>query len=167
VHNSNPGPIYTVALTTSSLSTANGWDVLQITADSSARLAIVGFDLVIASTQFSSGSQLAIQLLRGSTAASTGAAITPRHTKGHTGAPTASFTAAGPSSGMTSTASAVLIWAGAFDFNGRVTYRSASREEQLGLTLGQRLNFRVGTPQIAAVVTGSILVAEVGKGLPS
>ena len=167
MHNSNAGPIYTVALTTSSLSTANGWDILQLTADSSARLAIVGFDLVIASTQFAAGAQLALQILRGSTAGSTGAAITPRHTKGHSGTPSASFTAAGPSSGLTSTASAVVIWAGAFDFSGRVTYRSESREEQLGLTLSQRLNFRVGTPQISAVVTGSVLVAETGKGLPS
>lgn len=165
--NDNGGPFYLVPLTTAALSTANGWDLLQLTADPSARLEVVGFDLVIASTQFASGSQLSLQLLRGSSAASTGAAVTGRNVRGWSGAPTANFTAAGPSSGLTSTASAALIWAGAFDFDGRLTYRSASRDERITLTLGQRLNFRTNTPQIAVAVTGSILVSESGKGLPS
>lgn len=165
--NDNAGPFYVVPLTTATLSTANGWDLLQVTADSSARLEVVGFDLVIASTQFTSGPQLSLQLLRGSTAASTGTAITPRNVKGWPNPPSAAFTAAGPSSGLTSTASAALIWAGAFDFDGRLTYRSDNRDERIVLTLGQRLNFRTNTPQIPAVITGSILVSEVGKGLPS
>jgi hypothetical protein len=161
------GPVFGVPLSTSSLSTANAWDVLQLTADSSGRLEIVSFDLAIASTQFTTGSQLTLQLLRGSTAASAGSAITPRNVRGWSGAPSANFTAAGPSSGLTSTASAVLIWTGAFDFNGRLSYRPDCRDERIVLTLGQRLNFRTNTPQVAAVVTGSVLCAEIGKGLPS
>jgi hypothetical protein len=166
MHN-NPGSFFLLPLSSASLSTANAWDALQITADSSARIELVSFDLAIASTQFATGSQLTLSLLRGSSAASTGAAITPRPTKGWSGAPAAAFTAAGPSSGLTSTASAVLVWSGAFDFDGRLTYRSASREERIVLTLGQRLNLRTNTPQIPVVLTGCLLWAETGKGLPS
>lgn len=167
MHNANAGPFYTVPITTAALTTANGWDVLQLTADSSARFEIVGFDLQLASTQFASGSQLAVQLLRGSTSASTGASISVRNVKGHTSPPSAALTAAGPSSGLTSTASAALIWTQAFDFDGRVSYRSEHRDERFTVTLGQRLNFRVGTPQIAVAITGSVLLSETGKGLPS
>lgn len=166
MHN-NAGPFYSIPITTAALTTANGWDVLQVTADSSARFEVVGFDLALASTQFASGSQLTLQLLRGSTAASTGASITAKNVKGHTSPPSAAFTAAGPSSGLTSTASAALIWTQAFDFNGRVAYRSGHRDERITVTLGQRLNFRVGTPQIAVTITGSVLLSETGKGLPS
>jgi hypothetical protein len=167
MHNSNAGPLYTVALTTTTLSTGAGWDVLTVTANSSARLEVVAIDLVLASTQFTSGSALALQVLRGSTGASTGAAITPQNVKGHTGAPSASFTAAGPSSGLISTASAALIYADAFDFCGRLVYRAKDREARINLTLGQRLNLRVGTPQVAVTITGTVLLSEIGKGLPS
>lgn len=167
MHNANPGPHFWVPLTTSALTTANGWDLLTVTADSSARLEIIGFHLAIASTQFTNGSALALQIMRGSTGSSTGASITPRPVKGHSGTPSAAFTAAGPSSGLISTASAAVIYTDAFDFCGRVTYRSEYREERISLALGARLNFRVGTPQIAVTVTGGLLIAEVGKGLPS
>jgi hypothetical protein len=163
----NAGPTYTVALTSATLSTANAWDVLQVTADSSARLELLGFDLVIASTQLTTGSGLTLQLLHGSTAGSTGAAITPRNTKRWTGHATPAFAAAGPSSGLTSTASAVLLWTGAFDFNGRCTYRSDNRDERIVLGLGSRLNFRASNPQIPAVVTGTIWLSETGKALPT
>jgi|KBSSwiStaDraftv2_1062776.scaffolds.fasta_scaffold03470_4 hypothetical protein len=161
------GPMYSVPLTTTALTTANGWDVLQITANSSARFEIVAIDLSLASTQFASGSAIALQLLRGSTAASTGAALTAPNVKPWVGAPSANFTAAGPSSGLTSTASATLIWSGAFDSMGRLTYRPADRDERIAVTLAQRLNFRVGTPQIPVTITGSVLLSETGKGLPS
>jgi hypothetical protein len=163
----NAGPTYTVPLTTTSLTTANGWDILTVTADSSARLEVVEVNLAFASTQFASGSGLALQFLRGSTAASTGASITPRNIKGHPSPPSAAFTAAGPSSGLVSTASAVLLYSDAFDFRGRLSYRPKDREERISLTLGQRLNLRVGTPQIAVTITGSVLLSETGKGLPS
>jgi hypothetical protein len=167
MHSANAGPFYLVPLTTAALSTAGGWDVLQITADSSARFEVAAINLVLASTQFTSGSALALQVLRGSTAASTGAAITGRPVKGHSGALTPSLTIAGPSSGLTSTASAALIYADAFDFRGRLTYRPKDRDERITVTLGQRLNFRVGTPQIGVTITGSVLLSETGKGLPS
>lgn len=167
MHNSIAGPVYAVPLSTTSLTTAGGWDLLTVTADSSARLEVVEVNLVVVSTQFTAGSALALQFLRGSTAASTGAAITPRNVKGWSGAPSAAFTVAGPSSGLLSTASAVLLYSDAFDFRGRLTYRPTCREERISLTLGQRLNLRVGTPQIAATITGSVLLSETGKGLPS
>lgn len=166
MHN-NAGPIYSVPLTTTALSSANGWDVLSVTANSSARLELVRLCLVVASTQFTSGSALAVQFLRGSTAASTGAAITARNVKGHTGALSASFTAAGPSSNLASTTSAVLVHTGAFDFNGRFEYCPHGREERISLTLDQRLNIRVGTPQIGVTIAGNALFSETGKGLPS
>lgn len=163
----NAGPMYAVVLTSAALSTANSWDALQISADSSARLEIVGFDLQVASTQFASGSQLTLRLLRGSTAASTGASISPVNVKGHPSPPSAAFTVTGPSSGLTSTASAAVVWGSAFDANGKLTYRSESREERISLTLGQRLNFRTNTPQIPVTITGSVLLSETGRGLPS
>jgi hypothetical protein len=66
-----------------------------------------------------------------------------------------------------STASSVLLWSDAFDAYGRLLYRPRDREERISLTLGQRLNLRVGMPQIPAAVTGSMLISEVGKGLAS
>jgi hypothetical protein len=168
MHNSNAGPLYSIALATATLSTANAWDVLSITADSSAsRVELVELRLCLVSTQYTSAPALGLQLLRGSTSSSTGASITPRNIKGHPNPPSAAFTAAGPSSGLMSTASAVLVWAAGFDGHGRLVYRPRDREERPTLALGQRLNLRVGTPQIPAVVTGSLLLCESGKGLPS
>jgi len=161
------GPIFLAPLSTSVLSTSNGWDVLQITASSSSRFELLGIDLSLASTQFASGSAIALQLLRGSTAASTGAAITPRNVKGWPNTPTPNLTVAGPSSGLTSTASAVLLWSGAFDSMGRLSYRPRDREERVVITVSQALNFRVGAPQIPVTITGSVLLSETGKGLPS
>jgi len=157
------GPIFLAPLSTSVLSTSNGWDVLQITASSSSRFELLGIDLSLASTQFASGSAIALQLLRGSTAASTGAAITPRNVKGWPNTPTPNLTVAGPSSGLTSTASAVLLWSGAFDSMGRLSYRPRDREER------ERDGHATGAaPEVEwgrAVVHVHPMVARAGRGI--
>jgi hypothetical protein len=165
MHNSG-GPIFNIPIINASLSTANAWDLAGLTADSSGRLEIIDIMLTIASTQFSSGSGLAITLLRGSTSASTGAALAPKNVKGWS-APTPAFTASGPSSGLVSTASAVAVFADAFDSRGRFRHRPAERDERLVLILSQKLHLRTTTPSVAVVVNGTIVAAEVGKGLPS
>lgn len=163
----NAGPMYSVPLTTTSLTTGGGWDVLQVTANSSARFEVVEVSLGLASSAFPVQAGLALQVLRGSTATSAGSAILARNVVGHTGASTAALTVTGPSSALTSTSSAVLLWSGAFDADGRLCYRPKSRDERITVTLGQRLNLRVGTPSVAVTITGSMLLSETGKGLPS
>jgi hypothetical protein len=162
MNHGNAGPFFTVPLSTTTLSTAGGWDLFTVTADSSSRLELAEVNLVVASTQFTSWSALTLLFMRGSTAASTGAAITPRNVKPWN-ASAAAFTVAGPSSGLISTASAVLLRCDGFDSNGRLSYRPWDRDERITLGLGQRLNLRTNTPQIPAVVTGSILLSETGK----
>jgi hypothetical protein len=164
MHNSG-GPIFNIPIINASLSTANAWDLVGLTADSSGRLEILDIMLTIASTQFSSGSGLAITLLRGSTGTSTGAALAPKNVKGWSGAPTPAFTASGPSSGLVSTASAVAVFADSFDSHGRFRFRPGDRDERLVLILSQKLHLRTTTPSIAVVVNGTIVAAEIGKGL--
>jgi hypothetical protein len=50
---------------------------------------------------------------------------------------------------------------------GRLSYRPRDREERVVITVSQALNFRVGVPQIPVTITGSVLLSETGKGLPS
>jgi len=156
-------PVFHIPIASAALSTAGAWDLCGVTAQSSGRLELLGIDLVIASTQFANGSGIALQFLRGSTGLSTGAAILPRNVKGWSGASTAFFGATGPSSTPVSTASAVSVYAGSFDFRGRFQYRPMSREERLILTLSQPLHIRTTTPQIAVSINGTIVVQDVGK----
>jgi hypothetical protein len=165
--NQSGGPIFTIPIIAASLSTAGPWDVAGITAQSSGRLEVLGIDLTLVSTQFSSAAGLALTLLRGSTGVSTGAAIAPANVKAWSGASTANFTVTGPSSTPVSTASAVAVFADAFDGHGCFRYRPNGREERITLILSQRLHLRSTTPSIAAVVYGTITVQDVGKGLPS
>lgn len=164
-HN-NSASIYNIPLSAISLTTANAWDLFTITADSSARFELVKVQLQIASTLSALTHAIGLQLMRGSTAASTGAAVTPINIKGWTGALSASLTATQQSSTVISTASAVVLHAGAFDFNGTYCYEPEECERPV-IAVSQRLNMRTTTPQNAASVHGTITVRELGKGLPT
>jgi hypothetical protein len=63
-----------------------------------------------------------------------------------------------------STASAVVLHAGAFDANGKYEYAPCDRPV---IAISQRLNLRTSTPQVPGTVTGCVTVRETGKGLPS
>jgi len=167
MHNQNGGPIFTIPIVAAALTTAGAYDIVGLTAQSSGRLEIIDVHLTFASTQFASGSALALQFLRGSTAASTGAAILPSNVKGWSGASTAHFTVTGPSTTPVSTASAVQVYANAFDANGSFRYRPDHREERITLAVSQRLHLRSTTPSIAATLHGTITVQDTGKWLGS
>jgi hypothetical protein len=171
VHNTqvNGGPVYSVVISTAALSTGSAFDIAVLSADSSARCEVAAISLVLPSTQYTSGPALSIQILKGTTSTGNGAALTPRPlSKPWSGAPTAAFIANGVSSAQASTASATLIWAGAFDSRGRFDFLPRDRDSRIVLGLGMRLTVRLGgVPQIPAVVTGSLLIAEVGKSLPT
>jgi hypothetical protein len=167
MHDNSGGPVFTIPISAAALSTVGGWDVVGITAQSSGRLEVLDISLTIVSTQFTTAAGLAITLLRGSTAASTGASILPQNVKAWSGASTALFTVTGPSSTPVSTASAVAVYADAFDGRGRFRYQPENRAERITLALSQRLHLRSTTPSIAATIYGTITVQDVGKGLPS
>jgi len=161
--NPSGGPIFNIPISAAALSTVGAWDLVGITAQSSGRLEIMGISLTIVSTQFSTASGLALTLLRGSSAASTGASISPAPIKGWSGASSANFTVTGPSSTPVSTASAVAVYADAFDGRGAFRYRPQSRDERIILTLSQRIHLRTTTPSIACVVYGTVVCQDVGK----
>jgi hypothetical protein len=167
MNNHSGGPVFTIPITAAALSTVGAWDLAGITAQSSGRLEVIDISMTIVSTQFSTAPGLALTLLRGSSAASTGASISPAPVKGWPGASTANFTASGPSSTPVSTASAVAVYADAFDGHGRFRYRPERREERLILTYSQRLHLRTTTPSIACTIYGTLVVQDVGKALPS
>lgn len=103
-------------------------------------------------------------LLRGSTASSTSAAITPTHWFGSTSpAPLAAGSSVtNPSSGVVSTASAVVIHAGSWDISKEWVYRPLEEDRQR-IGLAQRFHLRMGAPASALVVQGSLVFAEIGK----
>ena len=159
------GITYNINLSAASLTTANAWDAFTVTPDSSSRVELVSIHLQLVSSAYTAFPAIGVQLLRGSTtAASTGTLTTPVNVKGWTGAPTAAMTANSLSSSLLSTTSATLLYAGGFDANGSFCYEPSDRPI---MAVSQRHNVRLSTPQVAAVVHGTMTVREIGKGLPT
>lgn len=153
-HNGN---VYTAAFAAVSLTT-NAQCMLNVLAPSNSRVAIEEIQLSIAS---SVALALGVQVQRGSTASSTSAAITARNHSGWSGAKAAEATVNGPSSGLPSTTSAVLMHAEAIDQN-VWCYKPCP---PLVLDVSQRLQVLLTAPAAALTtsVYGSVTFAEVGK----
>lgn len=166
-NNPNGGNVYNVCLSAQTLTTqAGGWDLVTITANSSSRLEIARIDVTIQSSQTATYPGMGLQLLTGSTGVSTGAAITPAPVKRYSGAKAADFTATGPSTTVSSTASATLIYAGACAPD-QFLYEPAWDARPL-LGLSGKFTLRTTTLQTAAtVVSLTVTCQEAGKGLPS
>ena len=107
-----PGNVFTVSLAAAALTTANAWDALTISANSSSRLEIQKIEVVWHATQQTSLPALGFQLMTGSTGASTGAAITPVNVERRSNSKSADFTATAQTCTVISTASASLVVAG-------------------------------------------------------
>ena len=159
------GITYNIPLTAGSMTTANAWDILTVTPDSSARVELVSIHLQLVSTAYAVFPAIGVSLMRGSTtAASTGTLATPVNVKGWTGAPTAAMTANTLSSSLLTTTSATVVYVGAFDANGSFCYEPSDRPI---MAVSQRHNLRSTVPQVGATVYGTMTVREIGKGLPT
>jgi hypothetical protein len=140
-------------------------DVLTITASSSSRIAVLRIEATLITTQYTTFPALGLQLMSGSTGTSTGTAITPVNVLRRSNNKAADFTATGPSSTVVSTASAALIVAGGLDPLRWVYAPSDLRQPILGLS--GILFLRTTVPSVAAVLSVSATVQELGKGLPT
>jgi len=159
------GNVYNIPLAAVALSSANVWDLLTLTANSSGRIELVRVEVVLQTTQYAVFPALGLQIMTGSTGVSTAAAITPVNVKRASGNKAADFTAAGQSSSVVSTASATLVFAGALD-----PVRFCWEPEECCrplLGLSGTLVVRTTLPSVAAVVFATATVREMGKGLPS
>ena len=110
------GPIFTGAFSAAAISTGGPIDAFHITAPSNARVALREIKIGQYSEAGDAAAEmLSVLLLSGTTSPSTGTAITPRNVARHTGAPTAGTAIVGPSTALSSTASAVLMLADAMN----------------------------------------------------
>lgn len=158
------GNVYNVPISAAALSSANTWDVFTLTASSSGRFEIVRIEAVLQSTTVSA---IGFQLLTGSTGVSTGAAITPVNVKRYSGNKSADFTATNLSSTVVSTTSAALVYAAAIGgLDGRWVYAPSENERPL-IGLSGTVALRTSIPSVAAVVSATVTIREMGKGLPS
>lgn len=157
------GPVYTASFTATALTTAGNPDLWCLTAPSSSKV-------VIREIRFGQYSDfgdaeaeiLSVMLLTGSTAASGGSAITARNVKGHTGAASAGSSVVGPSTTLASTASAVVRLADVANVAAGWWYRP-DVPERIVLEPSARLAVRLGTPNDALTINGTLIFQEIGK----
>ena len=146
----------------SSTGGASYFDLWSITGTTVGRTEIHEIQIGQLSTQVTGNQQIAIQIMRGSTALGGGATIIPVNLKGWGTAPTAGSSAEGPSSVLASTISATVIYADNTNYSGGWFYSPASYEE-IVLDTGQTMNIRVSAPPVTVQLSGTLLIREVTK----
>ncbi len=122
------GPVYTVPFSAAVLTT-NEQELFHIHASTVNRV-ILREIRIGQYTEFGDAAAelLSITLLRGSTEGSGGSAITTPNVLGHSGAPTALSSCLGPSTTLSSSASADLLWADTFNVAAGWLYAPAPDE---------------------------------------
>lgn len=154
------GPIYTAAFVSTGL-TANAHDVFGIVPSSNSRVCIHEIVLGIPS---SDGTDVGVEIWRGSTGVSTGAAITPRNIHGWTAASTAKSSVTGPSSAVVSTTSAVRLYADAMsELNWK--YRPDPCDRPI-FEVSQPMHVRITAPTTGRM-NGTVTFSEIGKSAAS
>ena len=157
------GPVFTAPFTAQALTT-NPQDLYFVTNASVGRLAIrqVKIDQY---TEFgdAQAEKLSMTLMVGTTSTAVGTAITPQNVRQHTGFPTAAFTVAGPTTTLSSTTSAVVRDADAW--NVAANYLHLPHEdERIVLEAGQKAVLRMSAPNDAMTVNGTITLQALGQG---
>lgn len=145
----------------SSTGGAAAFDLWSIKASPQSRVEIDEIRIGQASSAVAGNQQLAVQVMRGSTALGGGSAVTPANLKGWPASAVALTSASAPSSNLASTASAVLLLAGALDVSGAWCYRPQPGE--LVLDKSQALHVRVSALPLTALLSGMLVLREVGK----
>ena len=146
--------------------TASAWDLMTITGSTVGRTEIAKIKFQQLSTDVNIDQQIDLAVYTGVTPVSSGsgggASITPVNLKGWPAAPTALTSATGLSSAVLSTSAATLIYADNTDWSGNWFYRPDKAEEVL-LNYGQGLVVRISSPGRNVVLSGTMLVKEVGR----
>jgi hypothetical protein len=169
-NDSREGNIYNVWLQANTLSTAGQNDIYALVTSSGSRIQLLDVRLGQASTNPTAIQSLGIQFFSGTTSTGpAGGALTPFNTKRWAGSPTAVTSATGPTTTLSSTTSATLVYADAFDAaSGSFRYKP---NEAYGLpiviTNSQRFHIRVTTPQLPVIIHGTLTFKEIGFGLPA
>lgn len=153
--------IYAVPFTSFPVSStgASYFDLWSITGTTAGRTEVHEIQIGQLSTQVTGNQQIAIQIMRGSTALGGGATIIPVNLKGWGTAPTAGSSAEGPSSVLASTTSAVVVMADNTNYSGGWFY-SPDTYEEIVLDAGQAMNIRVSAPPVTVQLSGTILIKE-------
>jgi hypothetical protein len=164
------GNIYRCHVSAQTLSTAGPADLWSFYASTNpvTRLELMSINLNFSSSAISNAPQgLGLTLWSGSTANGGGATITPVNLKGWSGAPTAGSSVTGPSSTLASTTSATIIHAESVNTAFSWTYPRF--QDNTGLTRpvfasDQRGMLRIAAPQVALVMSDSLIFREIGGG---
>jgi hypothetical protein len=160
------GPIFVYPFSATALTT-NPQDLWCVTAPSNSRLAV----REIRFGQYSDpgdaqAEMLSITFMSGSTAGSTGAgtAITGLNINRYSTAvvPAASATVNGPSTSLSSTASATVIFADTFNVMGGFRYYPVPAERYI-IGMSQRFVVRMTAPNDALTVNGTLMLQEIGQ----
>jgi hypothetical protein len=154
------GPIYTVTFVSTAL-TANPHDVFGIVPSSNSRVCIHEIVLGIPS---SDGTDVGVEIWRGSTGVSTGADITPRNIHGWTAASTAKSAVTGPSSAVVSTTSAVRLYADVTS-ELRWQYKPNPCDRPI-FEVSQPAHVRITAPTTGRM-RGAVTFSEIGKSAAS
>jgi hypothetical protein len=156
------GPVFTAPFSAVALTT-NPQDMFFVTANSSSRVAL----REISFGQYSDAGDaeaemLSVSILVGTTSLAVGSTITPRNVLRHAGAPTAGTAVSAPSTTLSSTASAVLMYAEAVNVMAGWKYMPAECD-QIVLNPGQKAVVRMTAPNDALTVNGTLTFQEIGK----
>jgi hypothetical protein len=162
-HRDGPsGPIFSAAFSAASISTAGPSDLFFVTASTRSRVAVREVRLgQYSDAGDAQAEMLPITLLLGSTSAAVGSTITPRNVARHTGAPSAGTAVSAPSTTLSSTASAILMHADAMNIAAGWSYMPTAAD-RLVLNPGQKFTVRMGTPNDALSLNGTLTFEEIG-----
>ena len=157
------GPIFTFAFSAISLSTAGPADLFFFTAPSNSRVSVREVRLG-QYTEFGDAQAelLPIQLMTGSTGTGAGTAIVGLNVQRHTGGPTAGSSLTGPTTTVASTASAVVNLSDSFNVAAGFYYKP-DWDERIVVPPSGKFMLRVGTPNDALTLNGTIVLQEIGK----
>jgi hypothetical protein len=170
-NDSREGNVYNVWLQANTLSSGGPNDIYALLTSSGSRIQILDVRLGQASTNPAAIQSLGVQFFSGTTStAPAGTALTPFNTKRWAGAPTAVTSVTGPTTTLSTTTSATLIYADAFDAASG-SFRYKPREDYgvpIVITNSQRFHIRVTQPSsIPVILHGTLTFKEIGFGLPA
>lgn len=156
------GPVFTAPFSAVALTT-NAQDMFFVTAPSNS-------DVEIREIRFSQYSDagdaeaemLPVTILVGTTSVAVGSTIVPRNVLRHPGAPTAGTAVSAPSTTLSSTASAVMHYADAWNVAAGWVYVPAECE-RIVLEPGEKMVIRMGAPNDALTLNGTLTFQETGK----
>ena len=157
------GPIFTYPFSAHSLSTGGPSDLWCVTAPSNSRLTVR--EVVIGQYSEAGDAQaemLSISFLTGSTSTGGGTAISGINVKRYSGAASAGSSVTGPSTTLSSTASAALVRSDSFNVAAGYRYYPVP-DERIEIGLSQRLAIRLSTPNDGITINGTLVLQQTGQ----